>query len=250
MNARNRLLAMAALCMAAPAASAAEYRHAASHFSLTIPNNWVQVPQGHVDRINAEMKRRMPGGNAPKYEAGFQPRGCRDDYPWVSVAVLPGLRGADYDEIEKSLSRDLGTPLKKAEGAFSDLGKNLQLGSAAFDRTKNRVYIRLQMDVNDVGPVRVVGVGHLGADNLVMVYASAPENQFGLWEPDFSEINDSARFDTGHTFTPGAGKINFDKLFDPKNRPLWIGMAVALGLCVACVVFGRKKPAAPRRSGW
>jgi hypothetical protein len=246
---RGLLPALAAIIAIAANASAGEYRNEAHRFSMTIPDDWVEIPAAEIASTNAEVARRNFGTKV-EYIAGFRQtaRGF-GMAPYILIQPLPNsIRGASYDELERSLSRELGTEIKNAEGAIADLGKNLQVGSAALDRSKNRVVIRLQMDVVGQGRTQTLSVGHLGAERIIMVHAYAIEQEFQGALPTFERINDSFRFDPGHQFTPGSGGF-WGNVGRGAGRGALIGAIVGLviGLFVLIAKVARKKPRSRQR---
>ena len=81
MRPRDRWLATAALLLAAGAATAGEYHNPTLRFSLTLPDEWVEVPRPFLDAMNAEAARRAPAGMPVRFEAGFQLRGTTPRNP-------------------------------------------------------------------------------------------------------------------------------------------------------------------------
>ncbi len=187
-------------------AAAESYRDAANHFSVELPPGWHLMPAQEVQQINEAVRQRMPGSNI-HYEAGFRPvDGGPGTFPYVLVQLQQGkTAGSSYEEIERSLTRELNSSIKDVEGSISDLAKNVSLNSGGLDRTRNRVLIRMQMDVAGVGKVQGFTIGHIGSEGVVFLHCYAPEKDVAALLPTYDRLSESFRFDPGYTFTPGPG---------------------------------------------
>jgi hypothetical protein len=223
--------------------SAAPYRDAARHFTLDLPQGWEALSPEELNQINTAVKQ-LKAPQPIRYETGFR-RSDSDpgSYPFVLLQVqTANTTGASYEELEKALSRDLNAPLKELQGQLTDVVKDMSIGTAVLDRTRNRVLVRMQMNVAGEGPVQGLSVGHLGKDGLVFLhcYATAPE--FERWLPTFNQLNDSFRYDAGYTFTPGSGSIWRKIGGGAFNGAIIGGVAGGLAALVAALFRKKAKP--------
>jgi hypothetical protein len=187
------------------------------------------MPATELNKIHEFLNARLPG-QVIRYDNGFRRAGARPwAYPYVLVQVQPlDPTAVTYEEIERVLSRDLNVAIKEASGAFSDLARNVSLGSAALDRSRNRIVMRLQMDVAGVGTIQGLSVAHFGAKALVSLHCYAREEEYQQYLPVFTLMGDSFTFDPGYTFTPApAGQA-----------PSWMGgtIWVPLAVCAALAI--------------
>lgn len=129
------------------------------------------------------------------------------------------------------------------EGALRDVANNLAVDCAALDRSRNRVVIRMQLDVRTVGTVQALSVWHLGESATALVHCYARERDFANRLPTFERLNNSLQFDEGHRFVPTA-----DSALGPFSWAGWrpgtviggfAGAMVGLALAVFKLVAGR-----------
>lgn len=200
-------LAAAVLCLAAAPVLAGDYRDEARHFSFAVPDDWVRMPRFEIDFINDLSGFRPNYQPGLRYELGFRPKDAHPgELPCVLIQPIPGsLRGSDFEDVKRSLNPQGNASVREGAGAIRTLIKDLPVGSAVLDRSKNRIVFRLTRDGQDATSSWVMGVAHLGADEGVMVYCYAPPQDHDRWLPQFEQINESFQFDPGYTFTPSSG---------------------------------------------
>ncbi len=225
-----------------PALSAAEtYRDEANHFSIDLPAGWHAMPRAQLTAINEMVRQRAP---KISYSAGFRPEGAAaDGYPYVLLQVnQANLANASYEELERNLGKEFNAGVKKAEGAIQDVAKNLSIGSVVLDRSRNWVLVRGQVDVNGVGRVQNLGVGHLGKDAIVFAHCYATEADFERQRLVFEQLNSDFRFDQGYGFIPGSGSSIWSKVGGGALSGALIG-GIGGGVAAALfLLFFRKKP--------
>ncbi len=170
-------------------------------------------------------------------------------YPYIVVAVMPTSGGsASYDDIEKALGEEFHSSVKKGEGAFQDVVKNAAANTPVLDRARNRFVIRSEMDVADVGKVKGLSVGFLGAKNItIMVQWYARADDFDGHLATFQSLLDSCKFETGYAFTPGGSSPAERFARDARSTSTGVGiLIVALGAVGVIIArrFRRAKQAA------
>jgi hypothetical protein len=174
------------------------------HFSVDLPPGWTVMSDSELSRINSFAGSRMLGQIS--YVQGFRRRGSAPGtFPYALVQFQAGAMNASYEEIESSIARDLPGAVKKAEGSFSDLTKNVSLGNAVLDRSNNRIIIRMKMDLPGIGAAQVMSVGHISSEGIVFVHSYAKDDNFSSYLKTFTDMNDSFEYDKGYTLTPSEG---------------------------------------------
>jgi hypothetical protein len=219
--------------------SAEEYRDAARHFTITLPGGWGQIPAEALARVNQQVKARM---EAVQYATGFQEvKRLPLSFPYVLVQIQAAPPpGTSYEQIERELGAKLQAGVRKAEGSLADVLKNVSVGSAALDRTKNRIYMNMQMEVAGVGKVRSLSVGALGSEHVVFIHCYAPENEIEERSPVFNQIVDSFTFEPGYEFKPDSGSG-----FDSSRIAVMAAAGALIGLAVALINKLRKGKRTP-----
>ncbi len=173
-------------------------------YNVAVPSGWRRMPPTEMKTIHEFLDTRM-GAKAIRYDTGFRRASARAfAYPYVLVQVMPlDPATVTYDDIERNLSNQLNVAIKEAKGAFSDLIRDANLGSASLDRSRNRIIMRLKLNAGFLGTVEGITVGHFGAKHFVALHCYARGDEFEQYLPVFTTMADSFYFDEGYTFTPG-----------------------------------------------
>jgi hypothetical protein len=199
------------------------------HFSLDLPMTWQEMSGQELRTINRGAS--MLGlGVQVKYQAGFRRKNTRPGTcPYILVSQKSG-RLHSYEEVEQALEKEMPKCVEKAEGALSKLGANLSIDGVTFDRERNRISFRSQMDVTGVGTIQAFSVGHIGSEGVVFVHCYALANEFSAWVNTFDRINDSFAFDEGFEFVEQGSASGIDGLMKSLSDISW-GMGTLLGAC-------------------
>src|SRR5947209_1742122 len=101
-------LSLALLLIWAALARAEEYRDFERHFRFNVADGWRSVPENMLDKVNAEVQKRMPGKGI-YYQAGFQLAGRPAmSYPYILLQSQPfSTTNVTYEDIEKDLAKNL-----------------------------------------------------------------------------------------------------------------------------------------------
>jgi hypothetical protein len=198
-------LALLVAALPVPRARAETYRDAARHYTLELPQGWQTMAADEIKMINDMVNQRMPG--KVRYDAGFRPKGGGPGtFPYILVQFQPfGRGGVTYEDIERDMARVFNSGIKKAEGAFSDMTRNISVGSVILDRSRNRLVIRIQADAVGVGAIQALSVGHIGSEGIVLLHGYDVDKSFPATVPVLTQINDSFQLEPEYTFKPPAG---------------------------------------------
>jgi hypothetical protein len=194
----QNLAPLALLLLLCGPAAAVSHRDNARHFTFTLPNGWSAMAPQLLAAINQEAKRL--GVN---YESAFQP-GNRPPgtCPYVLVQVKP-MSTAGAEEIEAALTRELlGAEVEKVEGELPDMVKDIKVGRPAFDRTRNRIVLRLESMVQG-RKVLSISYGMIGKNAVVFLHCYAYAEDYERCEPVFETTADTFRYDEAFRFVPG-----------------------------------------------
>jgi hypothetical protein len=202
------------------------YRDTEHHFSFDIPQRWGKMSRTELDKIDEVLRQR--GLTQVRYETGFRPLGSAlGSYPYILLQVQSlKTAGVSYAEIQRTLNLGLDGPMKTVQGAFSDIVRGAPTGTAVLDRDRDRIIIRLQMDVGYLGKIDGVSVSHLGSDAVVSLHSYATQSTFASNLPVFTDMDTSFEFDDGYRFVP-TKDINITGSLLPILT--FMGVAVPLG---------------------
>jgi hypothetical protein len=211
------------------------HRDPKRHYELTLPDGWREMTSGEMDLINQFLRQRGLDKRV-QFEAGFRPRSTAPgSYPYILVQVKNPP--TSYEEVERSMADDLKAPLKEARAALGSLAGELALGSAVLDRTRNRIVLRMNMDVPLMGKVESFTVCHLGSEAVVAVHCYALKRDFEKYLPFFIQLNDTLQFDRGYAFNPGGSGVEaIGKALTPW-LPYVIFAGVTLPIFLGLLIF-------------
>jgi hypothetical protein len=212
-------------------ANAEDFRDSERYFSLKLPDAWGSIPADRLSQVNAFVKERMPASKI-RYSHGFQLRHLPPmAYPYILVQPIT-YRTANptYEQVEAEISMmDNKKILKKVEGSFSDIAKNVDMSTLILDRSTNRIFMRTEMDVTGIGKVKGISTGFLGSRGIVMVHCYAVDSEFDRYFSDFRTIGDSFRYDPGYEFVPRNSSSS-------SNVMAWLAVVAAVGVGVLVVL--------------
>jgi hypothetical protein len=217
------------------------------HFSFMIPDGWRRMSRSELDRIDEVLRQRQLD-SLVQYETGFRPvNSSPGEFPYILLQIQPmQTAGLSYEEIQRSLNLGIDGPMKKVEGAFSDIIKELAPGTITLDRDRDRILIRMQAEMIFVGKVDGVSVTHLGSEAVVSIHCYAKEKSFQTHLPTFNDVNSSFAFDDGFGFVPAKSKrSSLLGLVLPVLAFLAVTVVLAGAFFIYTVLKPRTAPAVP-----
>jgi hypothetical protein len=220
---------------------AERFRDATHHFSFEIPVGWRAMSNAELETINNLVQQRMPV-KAIRYAAGFCPRTRKTTYPYILVQTqVVEAAKMSYEDIEAALSRETAGALQEAQGVFADVLRNLVADKPVLDRERNRIALRMKLDIPAVGKVQSLSVTHIGNKSLVSLHAYARDEHFGDYVLTFAQVNDTFAFEQGFGYNPSDAEEK-----ELIRAPSWIPIAVFAGVfgvifLPMMLLLGRKK---------
>ncbi len=178
------------------------YRDNTHHFTIVLPDNWITMSPETLATINDWAKSRMPEYKI-YYNVGFLPQNqALESYPYILIqAKKHPMNNATYEDIERGFAK-AASIIKKAEGSLTDIANNIAIGNVILDRAKNRIIMRMEMEVFGIDKVQILGVGMIGSKGIVFFYYYAQKESFQQYLPIFNTMIDSFQYDPGYTFVP------------------------------------------------
>lgn len=213
------------------------YRNHEHNFSLDLPEGWRLMAPKELELIDEFLRQRMLS-SLIRYDTGFRPtHTSMGMYPYILVqAQHVELAGKSYEEIQGALDLGISGSTKIAEAAVSDVGRDLSVGNAVLDRSRDRFLLRGQMDVGGIGKVQGLSVCHLGAHSAVSVHCYAKDSSFEGYLPVFMDLNNTFAFDKGHEFVP-ARRTDSSLSW----LPVVAFAGVTLPLCLTFLFLGKSR---------
>lgn len=220
-----------ALTMPSQVAADSTFRSADNHYSLTLPDGWVEIPEETIRLMVTFLF--YPNHESVIVDAGFQHED-RDSsaYPYVLVRWFPyGIQPSE-DEMSAFVSSSFATVNKGQK--FSDL---------AFDAANRTFTATFEHDVAVVGKVKGAFTGYFGRSGLALLLCYSLATDFNTWEDDLTTIQTSFRFDPSADYTViAAGGFKWSIFFKDVGFKVLIGtMLGALSVVIVAAVKRMRK---------
>ena len=222
---RRVVLLLVILLSAATLAGAGEHINSDLHYSFTLPDDWIEIPEKVLTQTMlkaAETTEMEP----QRYEAGYQGAGGPYfTYPYLLVQHFP-LNDAPIGEIRRAL-KDAGAGETMKELRIEELSKSAGPGGPVADPSRKAVFMTMKNDYAGVGEVQTLIASFPGAEGIANVYFYTLSDDFEGRLPAFQGVIDSFKFDDGYEFDWSGAEASY-----------WAGIAKRglVGAAVGCVV--------------
>lgn len=158
-------------------------------FSLTVPDEWIEIPPNVLTEVFDEARRASPGVEIPDYAFGYQ-LGTAErwmEYPYILVQVTNTGRIAE-SELREMAQVDVNAEMAESDATLPDLLSGFDFGTPVYDEESNIVWIASAFEVAGVGIVRAI-IGLIPTQaGLLQFNAYAVEDTFQTWAPVFREV--------------------------------------------------------------
>jgi hypothetical protein len=163
-------------------------------FSVTIPDEWMEIPSEILTQVVAETRRASPGVEVPEYAFGYQLATAQHwvEYPYILVQVTETGRIAE-SELQNMAQIDMNAAVAESVATLPDLLSGYDFGTPIYDEGSNVVWIASGFEVAGVGPVRAL-IGLIPTQTGFLQFnAYALEETFETWSPVFRAITTSVK---------------------------------------------------------
>ena len=197
------------------------YHNSENHFSFKISDGWTEAPENVLDAsIRAlEYQARQAKMALPNIQRPiviFQPKDQPINQPSVSFPYLEvgvGREGkipkdefkklfASKEVSEQVMNKGVSDALKRIPPEI--VINNLEIGKPSFDDKRNLLISKSSMNIVGVGEVISLNAGFLSNEGITRLTFYALKADFQKYEPAFSEVIDSFKFDPGYGYAAQA----------------------------------------------
>jgi len=146
------LLLIAIVAISSPAYG--EERVQKNGFSISLPDGWVEIPRGAIDSYEKTVAELAPNAPAQHYDCGFQLESGKNwfEYPYVLIQVK-NIGRIPESQLEKLEGVSLQKTLDDQKDRLSTIMSGAQAGKMIYDRQNRMIWMRMEFNVRDVGPV-------------------------------------------------------------------------------------------------
>ena len=253
------LLIFISIAALAPTAMAWSYQSFGHGYSLSLPDDWAQVPQEVLAANLADLStKQTPRG---EFDVLFQRKGESDAirYPYILVEMIPYERWG-YDQqvtdqtiqqiVQNNTGMDPANPFVP-EGKVMEGGAESESleGVLGFDASNRKFSWDTTVNDSAAGLLRMRQWGFFGRQGLVLVTLHEQGTGSDRLRGMASAVAGSFKFDVGHDYQPsftlsdamGMGR----QLFAAPNLGLaatFVCIGTALLFAMICFITGRRTP--------
>lgn len=240
MNRRHTFVLIALLSSlgGVPIRGADNYHGRTYGYRVDLPEGWIQIPQNSVRKMRDSVLNERARSDII-YDAGFQIESAARwfEYPYVLIQPLPyaqfGLNRQPYeDELPGYVRQITGLDLEElADEHFSrDMrGSVHELHGANpwLETQKHRYLQTIDVDVQGVGPVRCLTVGHFGRHAIVLLHFYSRRSDWDRYSGVREAMLSSFGFDPEYAYSAqGSSAFSWTRFFK----------SVAFGACAGGVL--------------
>lgn len=180
------LLALGLWGMALPACSQTIKK---TEFTVTLPDNWIELPKEVISRYNEAVTRLTPSGKAVKFEYGFQPKANKRwfAYPYIAVRIYDQGRVPE-SELKNVKTINLNKEVNKHRRDLPTLIKHFSVSQMLYDPSTQTVWMSGKLYVKGVGDVKGLSVMVLTQYGYVQLAAYARAGDFSGYFPTFRRV--------------------------------------------------------------
>ena len=159
-------------------------------FTLTLPDEWVEIPREVLNQFEAALLEASQGKNQQKYEYGYQLNSAKNwlEYPYILVQVnrtgrVPEGQLTQYEKIEAGFDQGL----KQAEDALNGVISGGRQGSVLYDEVNHILWSGLTMNVTGFGEIKGTVAIKLTEFGFIQVMGYADAISFSHYSAIFKE---------------------------------------------------------------
>ena len=177
---------VAAICMAFSMTARAEQTFRKEAFSIALPDGWVEIPGEVLDAYEREIASLAPAAPRQSYDYGFQEDGAPRwlHYPYILVQIKNEGRIPE-GELEKLESVSGQGEIDRRKEDLSPVISRMEAGRMVYDKQAGVVWLRIEADVVDVGPVSGLSGIVPTEKGVVQVNGYALKDDFSRYEEVF-----------------------------------------------------------------
>jgi hypothetical protein len=203
----NRMRIVASLLLVAILATSSivygEERVQKNGFSISLPVEWVEIPRDSIDLYEKELAQLAPNAKVEHYDYGFQLNSAKDwfECPYVLIQVKNNGRIPE-SQLEKLEGFSAQKTVDDQKEKLSVIMSDLQVGKMIYDSQNKMIWIRIESNVRDFGPVSGISGMVLTERGFILAHAYSAKNDFPNYESIFRSIATSVTPDPELAYRP------------------------------------------------
>jgi hypothetical protein len=157
-------------------------------FSITLPDEWVELPKNVLIEMENTLTRQFPKLQIPHHDYVFQLKNAKRyyEYPYIIIQVNNKGRMPE-SELYKMENYSPQRQIEKIEKGSGSMLSNIQLGKMYYDATAGIVWFKGESTVSGVGQIAGVSGLVLTENGSIQVVGWALKDNFQVYEPVFQQ---------------------------------------------------------------
>lgn len=202
-----------------PVSRAEEFQSNRLHYSLQLPDGWIQIPDDVLAQMQSAILNDKSRGIV-HFDVGFQP-GTHESWfsvPYVLVQHISyqqlGVAGQPAEDLFEDIVKAItGVDAQTAfdEVASDDVKQHmsaLTAGSPVIDVRRRRYDLAAHVSVANVGRIKAEGTGFFGRDGVVQVMFYCLDANCGDSADDCRRFKESFAFHPDFAYDPSAAVVS------------------------------------------
>lgn len=158
-------------------------------YVISLPDEWIEIPSEVLEKYEKMVSVLAPNAKKQHYDCGFQLSGKENwlDYPYVIIQVKNTGRITE-SELAKIQDFSMQKTLDEEGKNFSAVMSNIQAGDMIYDKENKIIWMRVEADVKEIGPISGISGMILTEKGLIQVNAYSLKEDYATYEPVFRSI--------------------------------------------------------------
>ena len=177
--------------------------HQKNGFSITLPDEWVEMPRDIIDLYENKVSKQAPNAKKQHYDYGFQLESSNNwfEYPYILVQIKNTGRIPE-NQLEKLENYSFKDTINKSKKDMSSLMSDIQAGKMYYDKHEKIIWVRIEMNVVNVGIVSGLCCMVPTEKGFIQVNGYSLRNKFSNYEPFFRSVSMSVSPEPGLVYKP------------------------------------------------
>ncbi len=163
--------------------------HQMTDFSISLPDEWVEIPRDVIDTYEEEISNLAPNAPIQHYDYGFQ-LGSTDkwfEYPYILIQVNKMGRIPE-SQIEKLEKYSLQESFDEKNNNLSSIMSDIKVGKMYYDNEAKIIWLRIESNVVDVGHISGLAGMIPSEKGFFQVSGYSLKDDYSTYEPIFRAI--------------------------------------------------------------
>jgi hypothetical protein len=172
-------------------------------FSISLPDEWVEIPRDVIDAYQKEIKRLSPNAPALHCDYGFQLGSAQNwfEFPYILVRISNKGRIPE-SQLQKFQGHDIKESLDKYRSGLGSIMSNIQGGKMVYDKQTRMIWMRIDANVPNKGPTSSLTAIVPTERGFIQTVGYCLREDYPIYEPIFQWVALSVSPEPGLAYKP------------------------------------------------